>query len=156
MKRGSFAICAAVVFSVSLSSSFAQTDPWIGTWRLNVAKSMNDPGPILPGTDTFRATPGGYTLIVEFADAQGKQQRQEWPIIFDGRRHRVGTPNTDEMTSRLIDPYTMQHEFFKNGKSDGTATAVVSRDGKVYTFTAWRLFNDGVRQRNIVYVFEKQ
>ena len=144
-------------FFATLSPGFAQTDPWLGTWRLNPAKSTFNPGPGPRAlTTTYEAVPGGYQVITDFTDAQGRQGRSEWPIIFDGRRHRVtGNPQTDEVASRRIDAYTGQDEYFKDGQPDGSATFVLSRDGKIITSTTRRLLANG-REANNVFVFEKQ
>jgi hypothetical protein len=78
------------------------------------------------------------------------------PIIFDGRRHPVtGAPATDEIASRLIDPYIHQDEYFKAGQPDGTATYVVSRDSRIITQISRRLLANG-RESNGVEIFEKQ
>jgi hypothetical protein len=144
-------------FFFVLSPSFAQTDPWLGTWRLNVAKSTFNPGPGPRAlTVTMEAAPGGYRAVADVTDAQGRQQHSESPIIFDGRRHRVmGAPQTDEVASRRIDPYTQQDEYFKDGQPDGSATYVVSRDGRIMTSTTRRLLANG-REANNVFVLEKQ
>lgn len=147
----------AASFFVAISPGFAQTDPWLGTWRLNPAKSTFNPGPGPRAlTTTYEGVPGGYRVIADFTDAQGRQGRSEWPIIFDGRRHRVtGNPQTDEVASRRIDAYTGQDEYFKDGQPDGSATFVLSRDGKIITSTTRRLLANG-REANNVFVFEKQ
>src|SRR5262245_50085680 len=69
MKRGSFAICAAVVFSVSLSSSFAQTDPLIGVWKLNLEKSTVTGPPPRSSIVVFVAIVGGLRAELEGIDA---------------------------------------------------------------------------------------
>jgi hypothetical protein len=149
-------VLAGSFFAV-LSPSFAQTDPWLGTWRLNVVKSTFNPGPGPRAlTVTYESAPGGYRVVVDATDAQGRQQHSEWPIVFDGRRHRVtGNPQTDEVASRRIDAYTGQDEYFKDGQPDGSATFVVSRDGKIITSTTRRLLANG-REANNVSVLEKQ
>lgn len=151
------AALAALFFATMPLHGFAQTDPWIGTWRVNVAKSSYNPG---PGprvvTTTYEAVPGGYRVVVEAVDAQGRSLRSEWPVIFDGRRHRVtGSPATDEIADRRIDPYTQQEDYFKDGQPDGTATFVISRDGRIITRTSQRLLGNG-RESIVVEIYEKQ
>jgi hypothetical protein len=156
--RSALAVVVALFLAATLPRiSFAQTDPWIGTWRLNVAKSTFNPGPgPRSQTATVQSAPGGYRWVVEGTNAQGGQNRSEWPITFDGRHQRVtGSPATDEIASRLIDAYTQQFEYFKDGRSDGTATFVVSRDGSVLTTTSSRLLANG-QYNNSVAVYEKQ
>jgi hypothetical protein len=150
------AVLAASFFG-ALSPASAQTDPWLGTWRLNAAKSTFNPGPAPRSlTVTYEAAPGGYRVVVDAIDAQGRQQHSEWPIGFDGQRHRVtGAPATDEVASRRIDPYTNQDEYFKDGQPDGSATFVLSRDGRIITNTSHRLLGNG-RASDVVSVLEKQ
>ena len=155
--RVAVTVLAGLLFATTPSPSFAQTDPWIGTWRLNAAKSTFNPGPgPRQVTTTVESAPGGYRLVADAIDAQGRQQRSEWPVTFDGRRNRVtGAPATDEVASRRIDPYTQQDEFFKDGQPDGSATFVVSRDGRIMTQISRRLLANG-RESIVVAIFEKQ
>jgi hypothetical protein len=144
-------------FATTVSPSFAQTDPWIGTWQ-SMWQNPRTTALAVPRavTATYESVPGGYRVLVEAVDAQGRQLRSEWPVIFDGRRHRVtGSPATDEIADRRIDPYTQQEDYFKGGQPDGTATFVISRDGRIITRTSQRLLPNG-RESIVVEIYEKQ
>jgi hypothetical protein len=152
------AVLIALFLSVTLPRiSFAQTEPLVGSWRLNVAKSTFNPGPgPRAQTWTIESAGGGLRLNLEGMGAQGGQQKSEWPIVFDGRPHPVtGNVNTDAITSRRIDPYTLQGEYLKGGSTVGNWTIVVSRDGRVTTITASQRLANG-QQNNNVSVFERQ
>jgi hypothetical protein len=134
-------------------ASLAQTDPLIGTWHQNKAKSTysNGTGPQnqnIP-TVTFQPEGEGLKLVNETTKAVTM-------IIYDGQPHPVtGNPVHDAIAIKRIDPYTQQWTYLKTGSPVGTATLVISRDGRVATFTVSDINRDG-RQINSVTVWEKQ
>ena len=53
---------SAAVFAVALLANAQSKDPFVGTWRLNVAKS-NSPGPVPKSiTTTYEAAGQGYKV----------------------------------------------------------------------------------------------
>ena len=60
----------ALLVSVGL---WAQNDPLIGTWKMNVAKSKYSPGPApKSGTTKISAVPGGIRLVTNGVNDKGK------------------------------------------------------------------------------------
>src|SRR5271163_4378482 len=74
----------AVAFATaSPQIGFAQSNPWIGTWKANVAKSTYSPGPPPRSqTVTWQAEALGLRLTVEAIDAQGNPTKVV-SVIFD-------------------------------------------------------------------------
>ena len=70
---------SAAVFALALVANAQSTDPFVGTWRLNVAKSTYSPGPVPKSitTTTQRnvASADGKTRTVTTTgtDAQGQK-----------------------------------------------------------------------------------
>ena len=58
---------------------------WIGTWKLNAAKSQPGANALSAETLKFEATPAGRQTVLEGADAQGKPVHG-W-IHLEVRRH---------------------------------------------------------------------
>jgi hypothetical protein len=68
----------ALLLAAALSEAgFAHSDPLIGTWKLNLAKSTYSPGPP-PNSDTmtFDAVEGGHRSTIETIDAQGNSSKR--------------------------------------------------------------------------------
>jgi hypothetical protein len=89
---------AAVGLALALPSVAAEKEPYVGTWKLDVAKSGKDPGPGLrSATDVNTTTPdGAMTSDQNWVDADGKAGQSKWMARFDGKDYPVvgGAPGT--------------------------------------------------------------
>ena len=90
--------------TVGLAGQTKQADPWVGTWKTDVAKSTFSPGPkpTVGATVTIERSASGMKTTIEGADPQGKPTRTETAWTFDGKDHPVkGAPtaNTHQPTS---------------------------------------------------------
>jgi putative tryptophan/tyrosine transport system substrate-binding protein len=76
-------------------AGFAQSDPFIGRWQLNLAKSKFSPGPG-PKSATMNVQGEGENHNVTFAgiNAEGNRQSLVLTWLYDGMPHPV-TPNTE-------------------------------------------------------------
>jgi hypothetical protein len=140
--------------------SYAQTDPLIGTWKLNVAKSTYSPGPAPRSTTaTATASSQGTMTVVEGVDATGKPiPRQVYTVIYDGQAHPVtGIPAYDANSTTRVNAYTYDYTRTKAGRVVQTGRVVYSTDGKTATFvTTGENANGNGQQISNVAVFEKQ
>src|SRR5215470_11799596 len=154
---GAVAFLVVCLVVISPLSSFAQTDPIIGTWKLNVAKSKFSPGPPSQSqTLTYEAVGQGYKVTVKGTDAEGKPIDSQFTANFDGKDYPVsGNPGWDTITWKRIDAYKSESTRKKAGKVVGTATRVVSKDGKTLTLTEEGVTTKGEKFRNTV-VYDKQ
>jgi hypothetical protein len=86
-----------VGFVLVLAGVAMAGDPFIGTWKLNVAQSKFTPGPgprIM--TIKIEATENGYKRVTVRVDAEGKASHSENTGIIDGKEHPItGNPNYD-------------------------------------------------------------
>ena len=65
-------ILAAAVFAVGVLASAQSKDPFVGSWRMNVAKSKYSPGPAPKSvTSTYEAAGQGYRISVKNEPASG-------------------------------------------------------------------------------------
>ncbi|HEV2666686.1 MAG TPA: hypothetical protein VG324_17340 [Blastocatellia bacterium] len=154
---GVVAFLAVCLVATSSLSSFAQTDPFIGTWKLNLAKSKFSPGPPPKSqTATYEAVGQGLKITVKITDAEGKQIEAQSTANFDGKDYPVtGNPDFDTVVQKRINANTIEFTRKKAGKVVSTATSVVSKDGKTRTGTEKGVNAKGEKISNTL-VYEKQ
>jgi hypothetical protein len=128
----SLAACCAVVLSSSIA--FAG-DNWLGTWKLNAAKSKYSPGPAPKSlTLKFEATADGIRHTSDGVNAEGNPTHGEYVSKFDGQDVPwTGNPDADAASASKIDDNSYKNVWKKDGKPTITAKAVVSKNGKTFT-----------------------
>ena len=136
-RPGLLLLAALVAISVPVAAQ-AQ-DAWVGTWKLNLAKSKYDPANLAPRSQTIKqeAMGSGMKVTVDTVDAQGKALHQEYMTMFDAKSSEIkGAPdaNTTRVYKR-IDSRTYEYVQSVGGKLTTTARNVVSADGKTRTVT---------------------
>ena len=149
----SFAL--VVVLPVSV---FAQSNPWIGTWKVNVAKSTYDPGPApTSSTHTFETSPGGSVKhTIDAVTAQGQKTHNEVIAQFDGKDYRVQGGQTNSTRAyRRLDDRTLEVTNKTDGKTMNSVRDVISPDGKTRTATQSGTDAQGHKINNVI-VFDKQ
>src|SRR5438552_2745327 len=80
-------VTLAVVLGVNVTNLSAQaSDPRVGTWKLNVAKSKYSPGPA-PQSQTLKveASGKGEKVTSEVVGADGKRNTSTYTANFDGK-----------------------------------------------------------------------
>jgi hypothetical protein len=135
----------------------AQSDPAIGTWKLNLEKSKYNPGP-LPRTNvvTITSAPNGVKVTAKGMDAKGTPTSIEYTATTDGKDMPVkGAPAYDTTSMKRIDANTTEQTRKKEGKTIQTVTRKVSADGKTMTVTT-RGKDESGRTLNNVAVYDKQ
>ena len=132
-------------------------DPFVGTWKLNVAKSKINPGPP-PKSEiaTFAAQENGLKLAVDIVEADGKAVKVSYTAKFDGKDYSVsGVTGADTISIKRVDANTFSELFKQAGKEVGSATLVVSKDGKTLTRTSKEKNAKGQEVTNTA-VYDKQ
>jgi hypothetical protein len=151
-------VLAAVIAALSGIHSFAQaTDPIVGTWVLNVAKSKYNPG-AAPKSETriYVAAGADIKATSKGIDSDGKPTSSEWTINYDGKdRPMTGDPDADMLSLKRTDPYTTEFTQKRAGKVVITGTRSISKDGKSMTITT-KGTNAKGQTINNVEVFEKR
>ncbi len=129
----SLVACAAIVFS----SSALAAENWLGTWKLDTAKSSFVPGPGPKSlTLKFEATKGGIKFTGDGVNAEGKPTHTKFVSKFDGQEVPYkGNPDADTASAKRIDDNTYENTWRKAGKTTVNAKVVVSEDGKTMTIT---------------------
>jgi hypothetical protein len=114
-------------------------DPFVGTWKLNPARSQFDPNHRpSEGTMTWELDPAGsYVLEAEGVNAKGeKVTERPQRMLPDGQPYPVPDfPGLSTVASRP-DPRTIRVEARReDGSIAGEGTYVVSEDGASLTAT---------------------
>ena len=179
-------VCAVTLIAMlPVGQAWAQSsDPAIGKWELNLAKSQFHPGPapraqtrtyeILAAVRKLRVAgvdAEGKAIVVEFPvpygtgvvrmtakeiDAEGKPTLMEYTAIYDGKDYPfIGNPNADTISLKRIDDFTVEATTKKAGKVVSTGRRVISTDGKVMTI-AFKGTNAKGQTVNNTLVFDKR
>jgi hypothetical protein len=157
LNRITIAFTAATIVLAALVTAQSK-DPFVGTWRLNTAKSKYTPGPNPKGiTSTYEAAGKGYKVSVRNEPATGPVQQYSYTSNLDGKDVPVtgNNPNADTIAVRRVDANTLEVVNKKGGKTTTTQKNVVSADGKTRTVTTTGTDAQGQKINNVA-VFEKQ
>jgi len=130
---------AALALGAAAAASAAEaTDPVVGTWTLNLAKSTFSPGPAPTSqTRTYTATADGTEVTIHGVAADGKPVFQHSGFKYDGKDYPfTGNANVDTAAVLRIDGFTVASTLKRAGKVVGTSTRSVSRDGNVLTLSS--------------------
>jgi hypothetical protein len=136
----------------------AQSDPHLGTWKINLAKSTYDPGPP-PKSDMRVNEPwetDGYTQITTVVAADGTHINARLSVHYDGKYYKVtGWPDADEIAVKRVDANKTDFTLKRGGKVVETGDIVLSNNGKMRTIST-RGTNYKGQKVNIVAVYDRQ
>ena len=112
-------------------------DGFMGTWKLNEAKSKIGPGAPKNSTVVYEPAGDSIKVTIDGTGADGKPLHSEWTGKFDGQDYAVtGDPNVDMRAFTKVDDHTLTVSQKKGDKVTTTAKIVLSADGKSRTVTA--------------------
>ncbi len=142
------------------AAAMAQTNPAVGTWKLNLAKSTYPSGTAPKSlTRIVQVESGGTRSSYDGVAADGSQIAYSFTTNYDGKDvpvNGVGQANGADMISvTRVDANTTSSLLKRNGKIVSRNRTVVSKDGKMTTITARGVDMKG-KPRNAVSVFDKQ
>jgi hypothetical protein len=133
---------------------FAQSNPQIGTWKLDLVKSKYPPVRSL----TLNIRQDGQNMIdtVEIIDVQGNTSTGVVMHVYDGLPHPATvSPDYDATVLTRVDANTLIFNRLKAGKLIQVGTFVVSQDGKTLTVASTGIDGKG-QPLNTIAVFDKQ
>jgi hypothetical protein len=152
--------CAAVAVLI-VTGLVAQTNPMVGTWKLNQAKSKFTPGPA-PQSQiaTIEAAGDGIKNFTKGIAGDGSVIGYEYTAsTLDGKEYPVTGPGApsggDTIAVKRVDPYTMESTMKKAGKVVQTNRVVYSKDGKLRTITTKGTSKSGQPTTSVA-VYERQ
>ena len=169
MKRSkaSWVSVAAIVAIMTWAQvGFAQTDgntnPAVGTWKMNLTKSKYDPPNLAPKSQTITTEASGKNGIKQTAEgvnADGGKFSRSFTANYDGKDYPyitgVGPSGGDAISMKRIDAYTVDTVEKKAGKVVRTSRTVYSKDGKLRTITSKGTGPSGQPTNNVT-VYDRQ
>ena len=155
MKTKTLAVTLALCFAAG-TVCFAG-DAWMGTWKLNEAKSKFTPGTPKNTMVVYKEAMGGKVKITaDGIDAEGKPSHSEWTGKFDGKDYAAkGDPAQDMRSYTKVDDRTLDFTVKKEGKVIVNGRVVLAADGKSRTVTTTGTTAKGKKFKNTA-VFDKQ
>ena len=132
--------------------SIAADAPYAGTWKLNVAQSKIRPGPP-PQNLTVTIIPGGETTV-KGMDPEGKPFTWTFTPSEGVAVPITGLAPGSTVTQTRPNERSVK-EIWKVGKGHSVRHAVISKDGKSFTYTI-KGTNENGQNENSVMVFEKE
>lgn len=151
-------VAVGVFAVVACATAQAQSDPLVGTWKLNVAKSKFDPGPGPKSlTRTVVAEGKSVKYTFEGIGADGKPVSFGFSITFDGKDNPTNgsLQGVDTISAKRTDAHHFVATLKSGGKEIEIARVSVSADGKVTTVESTGTTMAGTKAHN-VQVFDKQ
>jgi hypothetical protein len=137
MKRRIGVVAALAIVLAAASVLLAQSNPFVGTWKLNLASSKYNPGP--PPQSQTRTWDASGMVMVNGIGASGKPFSYGYSVKGDGKASPTmgAIPNKADMIStKKIDANTYEAKFTTAGKQVETTTFTVSNGGKTLTIHA--------------------
>jgi hypothetical protein len=160
MKR-IFAIVGVVVMAALMQGVvLAESNPFIGTWKMNAEKSKFSPGPAPKSlTITMEAAGDGVKSTSQATGADGTSTSWSYTANYDGNDNPItgtGVPGAaDTVTLRRINVNKTELTLKKGGQVVRTAWLVVFKDGKVLKIIAKGKDVDG-KPSKVGLVLDKQ
>jgi hypothetical protein len=152
-------LVAALIVVCGATTAVAQSDPFIGVWKVNPDKSTYEAGrPPRSFVRSYEDRGGGTILLtVDSVSAAGASARLFVVYKRDGKPYpesTTGARTVRMIAVRAVDNFT-EEVAIVGAAADGANTLVVSRDRKTLTQIMKGLTPDGRPYTNIV-VYEKQ
>ena len=149
-------LATAVLVGLVGGTALAQSsDPLVGTWKLNVAKSTGLS--FKSGTSKIEAAGAGVKFTVDLVRADGTVNHWAFTANYDGKDNHVtgNSPYGDTVALERVDAKTTRIISKMAGKVMATQTIVVSSDGKTRTTTTKGTDAQGQKVDTISF-YEKQ
>lgn len=150
-----FAVGALLAISSAVLAAGQASDPAIGSWKLNTAKST---GATVPKSETrtYAASADGIVLDYHRVGADGKESSVHATIKYDGKDYPVtGSPDFDALSAKRAGVNIIEGTQKRAGKIVGTSTRTVSKDGKTLTLISRRA-NDKGEMTTTTLVYDRQ
>ena len=141
-----------------LVSTLWAADPFVGTWKLNVAMSKASDPSVMPKSEIskWEGLDNGMKATVEGVDAEGKAYQIEVSAKYDGKDYPMkGYSLADTIAEKKIGSATLEIVTKKAGKEVERWRITVSKDGKKQTWIG-KGTNPKGQAYNGTFVYDKQ
>lgn len=134
-RKSLLCIGALLLFAVGISYA-AGNDVFLGTWKLNEAKSKIAAGQPKNSMVVYTADGDNVKVGIDGTDAKGQTFHSDWTGKFDGKEYALTGDSSNDMRSyKVVSDQTLLVISKKGGKETFSARIVVSADGKTRTVT---------------------
>jgi hypothetical protein len=154
------AVLAVLFFAVLARPVLSQENPFLGTWKLNLASSKFEGAPV-PKSQTRTVTQQGNGVKYSFEGvaADGTPIAFSFVTYYDGTEAAIkgtGVPaGADSITLKRVNSHKVEGTLHKGGKDVGKVAVEVSKDGKVATVKGKGKNADG-KEYSTESVYDKQ
>ena len=156
MMRQFAGVCVVVLVAWGIVTAQSQSDPRIGIWKVNFAKSKFQPDPPPESLiRTYELDGDALKATIEVVTAEGDHRTSTYTAKYDGKDYAYTGRNVDTVALRRVDDRTLEVTLKKGNKVVGTNRIVVSKDGKTMTQTLNEINARGLHVHNVV-VYDKQ
>ena len=157
-------VCTVAAGIVIAQSGRQKTDPFAGTWKLNVAKStMSGPTASKGETVTYKHVNGEEIYSSDAVTVKGEAEHTDYRGKYDGPYGSIKITIDGKVTSegplqlRQLDPRTrLRISMSKEGMLQGIIVRRLSDDGKTITSSILSFDKDGRIVNGQTRFFEKQ
>ena len=149
---------ASLMRQLGLLDDAMISDQFVGTWKLNVAKSKASLPGLIHKSETIKivAQESGSVYTFDGVDAAGKNFHGTWSGKYDGKYYPfIGNPDADMKSAKKTDPSTLVFVYSKDGKEVANWSFAISEDGKTITAIGKGKDSQGQEFRKDL-VFDKQ
>ena len=155
MKTRAILLCVATMLA-AVMLCYAADSPFMGTWKMNDAKSKIGMGGAKNGSVVYEMAGDSIKVTVDGVDPDGKPLHSEWTGKLDGKDYPVtGHAQEDSRAYKMLGPNTLTFTVKKDGKVTETGRIVVSADGKTRTVTTTETDAKGMKVMSKA-VYDKQ
>lgn len=137
MRNLSFSLAVTGILVLASSASAQTLNAFVGTWKLDVAKStLAGPAPRSAAVNITPATGEFLKVTVDSVGADGTAANWGYTTAPDGTESPVmGNPGVDTVSGSQVSAREVASTSKKAGKVISTLKGVVSSDGKTLTIT---------------------
>jgi hypothetical protein len=155
MKRALGYVVVVMLAAMASAQVFAQANPLVGRWKLNVAKSKYTGTP-MPKEMTRTVEADGDSVKYTYAGtaADGSSISYGFIVKYDGKDYPMtgnAPGGVDMVAIKRVNANTYEATLKKGDKVVGNNKVEVSKDGKVTTITS-----KGMDSTSYVAVYDKQ
>ncbi len=133
--RSQFRLLVPCLLIAALGYAMQGNERWIGTWKMNPAKSKYSPGPApTEWTLKLEKSDGGIKLTSFGNMAKGEKQSMSFVSRFDGAEVKwIGNPDADACAPLKMNNNVYVNIAKKGGKLLQIVRVEVAADGKTLT-----------------------
>jgi hypothetical protein len=155
MKRALGYVVVVMLAAMASARVIAESNPLLGTWKLNVAKSKYTGSPA-PKEMTRTVAADGDSVKYTYAGtaADGSSISYGFTVKYDGKDYPMtgsAPGGVDMIAIKRINANTYEATQKKAGKVTANTKVEISKDGKVTTITS-----KGTDSTSFVAVYDKQ